>query len=115
MQDGQKAGLCLMGNAYALVGLEKKDGKWYLFTDINGTVRENIVSSGKVFLKVNIFTEKNQNQFFYSTNNKKFLPIGKKFQVLEGNWKGPKIGLYSFNELNDGGDAVFDLFQYEFQ
>lgn len=115
MQEGQKAGMCIMGNAYALVGLEKKDGKWYLFSDINGTVSENKVSSQKVFLKVSISTEQNQNQFFYSTNNKKFFPIGQTFQVLEGNWKGPKIGLYSFNELKDGGDAVFDSFQYEFE
>lgn len=114
MKDGQKAGLCVMGNSYALAGLKKQNGSLYLFADVNGNLNESKLSSGQVWLKVCISDEPDQSQFSYSIDNKKFVQTGGKFQVLYGHWKGPKIGLYSFNELENGGTAVFDSFVYDF-
>lgn len=114
MRDGQKAGLCIMGKSYALVGLKRQNGNLHLFTEVNGSLSENKLSSMQVWLKVYISTEPNQNQFSYSIDNKKFVQAGEKFQVLYGHWKGPRIGLYSFNEVEDGGTAIFDSFIYNF-
>jgi beta-xylosidase len=114
MKDGQKAGLCVMGNSYALCGFKKQNGYLYLFTDVNGVLNESKLSSAQVFLKVNICDESVYNQFSYSIDNKEFIQTGEKFQVLYGNWKGPRIGLYSFNEQEKGGIAVFDSFEYNF-
>ncbi|HBL75599.1 MAG TPA: beta-xylosidase [Prolixibacteraceae bacterium] len=114
MKEGQKAGLCVMGKDYALVGLKKQDGKFYLFTDVNGTQNETKIAASYIWLKVRITSEKNQNQFSYSSNDKQFIPVGDNFEVLYGHWKGPRIGLYSFNETEEGGIAVFDSFRYGF-
>ena len=51
-------------------------------------------------------------QFYYSINNKDFLPQGEKFTATFGNWKGPKIGLFSYHEKGEGGAAYFDWFHY---
>jgi len=51
-------------------------------------------------------------QFYYSTDNKEFFPLGEKFAATFGNWKGPKVGLFSYHEYGKGGTALFDWFHY---
>jgi beta-xylosidase len=114
MKDGQKAGLCLMGKQYNLVGVVKSGGKLSLFTDINGKMSEVAVRAGKVYLRVQVTTEPGANLFFYSTDNKQYFPAGEKFAANNGFWKGPKIGLFCYNEKGEGGTALFDWFHYDY-
>ena len=114
MEDGQQAGLCVMAKAFALLGLKKENGQFYLYSEIEGSVHKEKLTSPKVYLKVILSTERNQNEFLYSINNSEFISIGRKFQIRFGHWKGPKVGLFSFNELRNGGSAIFDSFQYDF-
>jgi beta-xylosidase len=51
-------------------------------------------------------------RFYYSTDNKEFYPLGEKFAATFGNWKGPKVGLFSYHEFGNGGTALFDWFHY---
>lgn len=55
-----------------------------------------------------------KHRFFYSTNNKEFHPVGEEFAASFGNWKGPKVGLFSYHEEGEGGTALFDWFHYSF-
>lgn len=114
MADGQQAGLCLMGRGFAKLGLKKKQGKWYLFSNIDGTSTETKLPSPKVYLRVCISSGQKNSQFSYSRTNKNFMAIGDKFEILEGHWKGPKIGLFTYNELKDEGRVIFDSFIYQF-
>ncbi|MGD9930805.1 MAG: glycoside hydrolase 43 family protein [Mangrovibacterium sp.] len=114
LADGQKAGICMISKPYALLGLKKEKGQLYLFTDINGEENLQKVSSSKIYLKLDISNKPDSNQFYYSMDNKKFHALGQKFQLRFGHWKGPKIGLFSFNEIQDGGTALFDDFRYDF-
>lgn len=115
MTDGQKAGLCMMSKAYALIGLKKEGDQLFVFSTTNGNNEKEKAKSSKVYLKLSIAPGKNQNQLYYSFDNKEFAPIGDKFHVGFGHWKGPKIGLFSYNEDQDGGSAIFDDFQYDYQ
>ncbi len=54
------------------------------------------------------------NQFYFSTDNKKFQVLGQPFPVHNGYWKGPKLGLFSYNEMKAGGIAKFDWFRYDY-
>lgn len=54
------------------------------------------------------------NQFCFSTDNKKFQALGQPFPVHNGYWKGPKLGLYSYNGIKNGGIAKFDWFRYSY-
>ncbi len=131
MKEGQKAGLCMFGRQYNLIGIVKEDGKLSVFTDINGTITKQAISGSKIFLRVSHapgerIPETSQpeqgrrrfppispgNQFYYSTDNKEFIPLGEKFAATFGNWKGPKIGLFSYHENGEGGSALFDWFRY---
>ena len=114
MEDGQKAGLCLMGKEFNELGIVKKEDKLYVFVDINGKYSEQAYHASKIYLKVNVTQKEGANQFYISKDNKKFSPLGGSFATHNGYWKGPKIGLFSYNENAQGGTARFDWFHYSY-
>jgi len=158
LAEGQKAGLCLIGRQYNSIGIVKEDGKFSVFTDINGEKTKKSIKGKKIYLRVNIVAEtgnmfrprRDRNQpppersreqarpegereqqapqrrqfrfpgmegshrFYYSTDNKEFYPLGEKFAATFGNWKGPKVGLFSYHESGEGGIALFDWFHYDY-
>jgi|WetSurMetagenome_2_1015567.scaffolds.fasta_scaffold23929_1 beta-xylosidase len=112
MANGQYAGLCLMGKQYNLIGILKTDGKLTVVTIINGSVSSRPVKATKVYFKVSVTVKQGANQFLFSTDNKTFQPLGEPFVANNGFWKGPKIGLFSYNLTGNGGKALFDWFHY---
>jgi len=114
LQEGQQAGLCLMAKKFALVGLEKKNGDLYIFSLVNGMKEEKKIKANKVSLRLSISAIPKHNQFYFSADGVDFDPIGVNFHVLSGNWKGPKLGLFSYNQSRNGGTALFDNFIYTF-
>lgn len=65
-------------------------------------------------MKIQLDIINNKNQFFYSLDNKTFIPVGKNFTTSAGNWKGTRIGLFSYNELDNAGTASFNWFTYNY-
>lgn len=115
LSEGQKAGLCSMSKVYNLLGVCKKNGKTYIFFDKNGEAYyEKSITAQKIYLKAQLNINQNKNQFFYSFDNKTFTPFGSSFDTKWGYWKGTRIGLFSFNELNNGGTALFNSFVYNY-
>lgn len=114
LKEGQMAGMCLMAKEFALVGLKRKKDGLYIFAETGGIKEEKKIAQSELLLQILISPERKQNQFFYSIDMYNFTPIGDKFQVLSGNWKGPKIGLFTYNSIQNGGTAVFDDFIYSF-
>lgn len=52
----------------------------------------------------------------YSTDGKKFQPLGETFQVKEGKWIGAKVGIFCTRPAivtNDGGWTDADWFRIE--
>lgn len=116
MAEGQKAGLCSMGGKVTnLIGALKKGGALNLFFENNGKIiNETPLKSKKVFLKVSLDIKGDKNQFSYSTDNKTYSPFGEPFTTAAGYWKGTRIGLFSYNELNRDGSASFNSFNYNY-
>ena len=114
LREGQLAGLCLMAKDFALVGLVKKQNGLYMFSEVGGLCEEKRITATIVQLKLSISAVPRQNQFYFSVEGGEYKPIGANFQVLSGNWKGPKIGLFSFNPSDNGGSVLFDDFIYNF-
>ena len=94
------------------------------------TVNESIpLKNGEIYLKAQITTtgekiSKSEGgsdlvvkcQLSYSTNGKKFKPLGKEFQVREGKWIGAKVGTFCTRPhivTNDGGWADIDWFRID--
>ncbi|PKQ66011.1 beta-xylosidase [Labilibaculum manganireducens] len=114
MMNGQKAGLALMSRLTA-VGIKKVDGKFYLFFDNRRKESAEIaIKKPIVYLKVKLNIPDEKAWFYYSLDGKAYQPIGSKIKLVWRNWKGDRVGLFSYNGLNNGGTAAFNYFHYEF-
>lgn len=116
LADGQRTGLFCAGNLYNGIGITKQNGKCYLYLDANGGFEKIKPVSGKrIYLRVTMNAHTNQHQLFYSLDNKAFAPCGKPYSLQFGDWKGARVGLFSYNTQGDGGTVHFDWFVYDFR
>lgn len=113
MAYGQYAGLAVFngGKSYALIGV--KDRRLYFDTD--GTVTDGpILKKGQksIFLRAYINKE-GQARFAYSVKGHCFQYLGATYQMVAGNFRGARVGLFSYNTDAEEGFADFDYFDYQ--
>ena len=115
LQNGQRAGLHCIGGSYNAIGIERKDDKNYLYMEMNG-IAECLqeITETTVYLKVTLDAYRNSNQFYYSLDGVNYTTCKEQFSQNEANWKGPRIGIFSYNVLRDGGRADFNWFKYQY-
>jgi beta-xylosidase/lysophospholipase L1-like esterase len=120
---GERTGLVVMGLDYALLSLENTEQGLLLSQNecLNAeqkkTERTNAsirLSGHTLYLQVQVDTGASC-RFAYSTDGKKFLPLGNTFTAKEGKWIGAKIGLFCSRPVksNDGGRVEVDWFRIE--
>ena len=56
---------------------------------------------------------KNRAQLSYSTDGETFIRVAEPMEFSFFAWRGGRVGMFSFNEYRDGGNADFDWFHYE--
>jgi beta-xylosidase len=120
---GDRTGLVVMGLDYALLSLENTEQGLILSQNecakaeqqgaeqTNGSVA---LTDRTIYLQVKVQADASCT-FSYSTDGKKFLPLGKTFTAKEGKWIGAKVGLFCSRPLrnNDGGRAEVDWFRIQ--
>lgn len=102
-----RAGLFISGKLFRGVGLAT-DG---IFVEVGG--KQHIVRRGKfakVWLRIDIDAERNQHQFYYSTDGKRYEKAGEPFAMRGGYWKGIRTGLFCYGQ---DGLAQFDYYRVE--
>ncbi|MBB6270774.1 beta-xylosidase [Pedobacter cryoconitis] len=121
--EGEKTGLIIMGMSYANLAVKTYQKRISLvYTTCSGAHKGNPekekliadLNQPFIYLRVKV----NQGglcQFSYSLNGQDFKNAGEKFQAVEGQWIGAKMGLFaSRNSItNDSGYADFDWFRVE--
>ena len=115
MARGQHAGLAVFngGKSYALIGV--KDGRLYF--DVNDTITEgpSLKKNNKTILLRVYINKEGQARFAYSLkggHRTQWLSIGPSYQLMAGNFRGARVGLFSYNTEADEGIADFDYFHY---
>ncbi len=115
LKDGDYAGLLCMGKAFMGVGVCRRDGKLFFYLENDG--ERSILSPCRkktVCLRVDIDSQQNIHQLYYSTDGRHFTPAGQPYSLRMGYWKGSRIGLYSYNTgASTGGTVHFSAFQYD--
>lgn len=101
------AGLLCIGRSFRGIGVCRdgicleKDGERKVLVD---------KVPSKVWLRVSLDMVTNKHQFSYSTDGKRFSPVGDAFDMRSGFWKGIRIGLFCYG---NSGTALFDFFNYD--
>lgn len=117
---GQRMGMACLGSNMVGVGVEKvnENGKevMRLYFEKNGdshTVQGLDTQKQRIWFRLKIDGIHNKHQFSYSTDGKRFNPVGQEFEEYNSGWKGSRIGLYSYSSEEKSGTAYFDNFEYK--
>ena len=111
--DGQRAGLLCSGNKYNAVGVERKNGRQYIYYESDGQSEQIVeLMADIVYLKASLNGYSNLHQLYYSVDGESFTPCKSAYSLHSGDWKGARIGLFSYNTEADAGNADFNYFTY---
>jgi beta-xylosidase len=114
MADGQRAGLCHFSTSSSAIGVCQEGNRRALEFRLNDKVEAGPeLKNGNLWLK-STWGLDGKNQFFYSTDGVSFTPFGTTYQLAWGNYRGDRIGIYSFNDKGDSGYLDVDFLRYSY-
>ena len=111
MEEGQTAGLCHYARRYAYIGIARMDGFTKIVFDENGEFKtKEITNAGDIWFR-SVWSLDGLNRFSYSTNGKNFYDFGNPYPFTWGNYRGTRVGLFTFNR-EEKGFVDIDYFEY---
>lgn len=121
--DNEQVGFLIMGLSYSYIKFSQEDGQLYVSQvtckDAHKEGKENEsekikVDSNTIYLQIKV-DKGGECHFYYSTNNKRFKPVGDTFKAREGRWIGAKIGYLALREgiINDAGSLDIDWIRFK--
>lgn len=116
MKPGQTAGLAfLAGNEENWIGIVK-EGEYSFIKAVTGGTRYHGpgIKACNVWLRT-VIDLNSTTEFYFSLDNENYMQLGGPCKLSAGYWKGARIGLFSYNTVNDGGRADFNWFRYEIE
>lgn len=115
MADGQSTGLTHFSTAfYSLFGIRQLHGKRRLFCEINGKDSLGMEVHKRIIYLKSTWDLEGIGRYFYSFDNKTFLALGETHRYNWGSYRGDRIGLFSFNILEDKGFVDVDWVRYRY-
>jgi beta-xylosidase len=114
MADGQVAGLSLYTRNYATIAVRRENGGLTMETARNQTIlRGPTVAAKSLWLRAEWGLD-GVCRFSYSTDGKAFSPFGEPHQFGRNDYRGERIGLFSYNNSGEAGYADFNSFTYRY-
>jgi beta-xylosidase len=112
MSDGQEAGLCHFAKTYATLGISQAGNVRHLtfHAGPKNTAGPEITSS-TIWLR-STWGFDGVSQFSFSLDGNAFTPFGDSYQLTWGNYRGDRIGIFSYNNDTESGYVDVDWFHY---
>jgi len=128
-ENGDRAGIIIMGWDYAYLGLEKQGDKVSLVQgvckDAEQKTPEKVTRLAEfdfdkvykvgsynylkeIYFRVQV-KQGGKCSFSYSVDNKKFVAVGEEFTARQGKWIGAKVGLFAVKPDNSGNRGWIDV------
>ena len=113
LADGQEAGLVHYARSWCLFGVTQRGGARTLTYNSGGQITSGpLLTKNALWLRSQWGFE-GQSQYSYSLDGKAFVPFGAPYPLTWGDYRGDRIGLYSFNDDGENGFVDVDWFRYE--
>ena len=116
MADGQTAGLCIFWKEFCTLGAVQENGVRRIELNNDGTKTTGSQlnsNSTNVWFKATI-DDLGSSNFFWSQDGIKFTAIGDGFKFGWGNYRGTRLGIYSYNNMAESGFIDIDFFNYTY-
>lgn len=115
MEDHQHVGLCHFSKASSSFGIVKENGQLYLESSENGSWRRLHEVKGNFILLRSVWGLDGLSHYAYSMDGNRFYKEGDVYQLQWGNYRGDRIGIFTFNDDNESGYVDVDFFHYEIE
>jgi hypothetical protein len=114
MADGQEAGLCHFAKTYATLGIVQAGAvRTLMYTDGGKKTSGPKVEGNEVWLR-STWGLDGVSQYASSVDGKMFTAIGPPHRLTWRNYRGDRLGIYSFNDKGEAGVVDVDYFHYAF-
>ena len=114
MADGQVAGLCHYSSDSSTLGIRSQAGSLTLEFTHNKTVTPGpVITTSKIWLQ-STWGWDGKSQYAYSTNGTNFTPFGEPYQLGWGDYRGDRIGIFTYNNDSEAGYVDCDAFTYHY-
>ena len=116
MAEGQRSGICHFASSWSEFGVLMKDGQRLLYHRTNQG-NERVLSDAvpaRLWLRSSWGLDA-QCHYAYSIDGKDWHDVGALYTLQWGNYRGDRLGLYTYNNKEEAGEATFTRFSYEFR
>lgn len=115
MAEGQYAGITHFSTGnYSTFGIKQNKGERYLLYNYGEEICENIkINEDYIWLK-SVWNINGVNNYYFSTDGNLYLPYGGNSKLTWGSYRGDRIGIFSYNTLEERGYIDIDWFRYEY-
>jgi beta-xylosidase len=114
MADGQVAGLCHYNRNYATIAVRRENGELVIEAARNQTILRGPLVEAKLLWLRSEWGLDGVCRFSYSTDGKNFVTLGDLYQFAWGDYRGERVGLFSYNNQGEAGHADFGAFTYRY-
>lgn len=113
MAEGQRSGICHFSEAWSEFGVLCKDGVRLLYHRTN--VGEEKVLLAETPIKISLkssWSLDGRCHYAYSIDGTNWVDCGALYQLKWGYYRGDRLGLFTYNNLAEAGQATFSDFSY---
>lgn len=114
MTNGQVAGLCHYSKDYSTIAARCQDGIITLESARNQAITNGpVLRTYKLWLR-STWGLDGKSHYAYSTNGTDFITFGEPYQLGWGDYRGDRIGIFTYNNDADAGYVDCDSFTYDY-
>jgi beta-xylosidase len=114
MADGQAAGLTHFSRDYSAIGVRQVAGVRSLEQRSPGkTIAGPSISSDRIWLR-STWGLDGLSRYSFSEDGITFIPFGEPYALAWANYRGDRLGLYSYNNQAEAGHVDVDWFHYTY-
>jgi len=112
MAEGQVVGLCHYARTYSYIGITLEGGKMHITYNENGRSSLSEITKTQTVWFRSKWGLDGVSQFSFSLDGKKYSDFGEPYQFTWGNYRGTRVGIFTFNDREEGYIDV-DYFEYK--
>jgi beta-xylosidase len=114
MADGQVAGLCHYGANTSTIDVRRTSGVVTLETSLNGAFTSGPqITSTRLWLR-STWAADGLSRYAYSTDGQNFTSFGAAYQLVSGDYRGDRLGIFTYNNDAEAGTIDCDSFTYDY-
>ena len=115
MTEGQRSGICHFSAAWSEFGVQMKDGPRQLYhqgkDETNSTLYTLNSKLKNIWLR-STWRLDAKCHYAYSLDGKDWHDVPVLYTLQWGNYRGDRLGLYTYNNIDEAGEATFTNFSY---